>query len=172
MYVGEISTDAQRNALGSFMQLFIVSGILYVYVVGPYVSYVALQWACLAVPVLFAGLFFFMPESPYYFVAKGQKENAINSLCFLRGKTRDGVQDELSEITASVEESMRNKVSPTVLFTSKGNLKALIISSGLLAFQQLSGINVILFYSQSIFEKTGSDMEPAVASILVGIMFM
>lgn len=168
MYVGEVSSDAQRNALGSIMQVAIVSGILYVYVIGPYVSYAALQWACLAVPIVFAGSFFFMPESPYYYVQKGQKENAINSLCFLRGKSPEGVQDELSAITASVEESMANKVSPIVLFTSRGNLVALTISSGLLAFQQLSGINVILFYSQSIFEKTGSDMEPAVASILVG----
>lgn len=72
MYVGEISTDAARNALGSFMQLFIVGGILYVYVIGPYVSYWALQYCCLAVPIVFAGLFYLMPDSPYYFIGKGE----------------------------------------------------------------------------------------------------
>lgn len=46
----------------------------------------------------------------------------------------------------------------------------MIISVGLLSFQQLSGINVVLFYSQSIFEKAGSSMDPAVATILVGIV--
>lgn len=86
----------------------------------------------------------------------------------MRGKSPEGVQDEISEIQASVEESKRNKASALDLFKSKGNVKALIISSGLVSFQQLSGINVILFYSTSIFQKTGSDLEPAVASILVG----
>lgn len=45
---------------------------------------------------------------------------------------------------------------------------ALIISAGLISFQQLSGINVVLFYSQSIFEKAGSSMDPAIATICVG----
>lgn len=86
----------------------------------------------------------------------------------MRGKSAEGVQDELSEIQASVEETKRNKASALDLFKSKGNVKALVISSGLVAFQQLSGINVILFYSTSIFQKTGSDLEPAIATILVG----
>lgn len=72
MYVGEISTDSARNALGSFMQLFIVSGILYVYAIGPFVSYWALQYACLVIPVVFTSVFFFMPESPYWYIAKGK----------------------------------------------------------------------------------------------------
>lgn len=46
----------------------------------------------------------------------------------------------------------------------------MIISGGLLAFQQISGINVVLFYSQSIFQKAGSSMDPAVATICVGIV--
>lgn len=46
----------------------------------------------------------------------------------------------------------------------------MIISGGVLAFQQLSGVNVVLFYSQSIFEKAGSSMEPAVATIAVGVV--
>lgn len=54
------------------------------------------------------------------------------------------------------------------LFKNKGNVKALIISAGLISFQQLSGINVILFYSQSIFIKTGSDLKPEIATIIVG----
>lgn len=50
----------------------------------------------------------------------------------------------------------------------KLSFTALIISSGLVAFQQLSGVNVVLFYSQSIFEKAGSSLEPAIATICVG----
>ncbi|XP_055378064.1 facilitated trehalose transporter Tret1 [Condylostylus longicornis] len=170
MYVGEISTDDCRGALGSFMQLFIVSGILYVYAIGPYVSYMALQWACIVVPVIFAGAFFFMPESPYYYIQKGKKREAINALKFLRGQSDEGVATEMAEIQTSVEESMKTKGSVIDLFKNVGNRKALIISAGLIAFQQLSGINVVLFNAQTIFQDANTGLEPAVATILIGVV--
>uniref|UniRef100_A0A1B0D4P3 Facilitated trehalose transporter Tret1 n=1 Tax=Phlebotomus papatasi TaxID=29031 RepID=A0A1B0D4P3_PHLPP len=170
MYIGEISSDQYRGALGSFMQLFIVTGILYVYAIGPYVTYTALQWICLIPPLGFAAAFFFMPETPYYYTGKGDKINADKSLQFLRGKTADGVQEEALKIQEAVEEAMKNKGTIKDLVGNKGNLKALIICAGLLSFQQLSGINVVLFYSQIIFAKTGSSLDSAIATIIVGLV--
>lgn len=170
MYIGEISTDDSRGALGSFMQLFIVIGILYVNCVGPYSTYVMTQWICLIVPVAFAVTFWFMPETPYYYIGKGNRQAATKSLAYLRGKSVAGVKEEIEEIEASVQESMKEKGRFVDLFINKGNLKALIISCGLIAFQQLSGINAILFYTKTIFEKTGSSLDPALATILVCIV--
>lgn len=170
MYIGEIASNEYRGALGSLMQLCIVSGILYVYAIGPYVSWAGLQWACLALPVIFAGTFFFMPETPTYYLTKSRRDDAIASLQWLRGKTAEGVQKELEETSASVDEAMKNKAGVMDLFKTKGTTKALIICAGLISFQQLSGINVILFYSQTIFAKTGSTMSPAISTILVGIV--
>lgn len=113
-----------------------------------------------------------MPETPQYFIAKGQKENATNSLQFLRGKSRDGVQDELAIIQKTVEDSMKNKSSFLDVFKNKASAKALIISAGLLSFQQLSGINAVLFYSTSIFIKAGGGLDPAVSTILVGAVMV
>ncbi|XP_058977935.1 facilitated trehalose transporter Tret1 isoform X2 [Musca domestica] len=170
MYVGEIATDSVRGATGSLMQLFIVSGILYVYAIGPYVSYQALQWCCIAVPIVFDVCFFFMPESPYYLAGKGRKMEALKSLQFLRGQSADGAQDEMATIQAGVEESMANKGSIADIIKNPGNRKALFISAGLLVFQQFSGINVVLFNSQSIFESANTGLDPAVATIIVGIV--
>ncbi|GAB0096483.1 TRET1 [Sergentomyia squamirostris] len=170
MYIGEISTDQYRGALGSFMQLFIVTGILYVYAIGPYVTYTNLQWICLIPPLAFAAAFFFMPETPYYYTGKNDKINAVKSLQYLRGKSADGVQEEALRIQTAVDEAMKNKGTIKDLVANKGNLKALIICAGLISFQQLSGINVVLFYSQVIFQKTGSSLEPAIATIIVGIV--
>ncbi|CAO1352409.1 unnamed protein product [Diamesa tonsa] len=170
MYIGEIASDDCRGALGSFMQVGIVAGILYVYCIGPYVSFITYQYLCLIIPILFAVTFYFMPDSPHFYISKGRKADAIKSLKYLRGKSTEGIQEELNQIQESVEESMKNKGSAADIFNNKGNVKALIISAGLVSFQQLSGINVVLFYSQSIFEKTGSSMEPAIATILVGIV--
>lgn len=63
---------------------------------------------------------------------------------------------------------MRNKASPIDLFRSKGNLRALLTSAGLVIFQQLSGINVVLFYAQDVFKDTGSDLKPEIATIIIG----
>lgn len=42
-----------------------------------------------------------MPESPYFFVQKARKQEAIDALKYLRGKTAAGVQDELDFIQVS-----------------------------------------------------------------------
>lgn len=169
------------------MQLGIVIGILYVYCIGPFVSFVVYQYLCLIIPIAFIITFYFMPDSPHFYITKGRKSDAMKSLQFLRGKSEEGVQEELDMIQASVEESMKNKGSVADVFNNSGNVKglkifwkikkifheltylsALIIAAGLLTFQQLSGVNVVLFYSQSIFEKAGSSLDPAIATICVG----
>lgn len=172
MYVGEISSDETRGALGSFMQLGIVIGILYVYCVGPYVSFQTYQCLCMLIPIAFTVTFFFMPDSPHYYIQKGDEDAAVKSLKYLRGKSTEGVQEELDLIRSTVEESMKNKGTVRDVFANKANKKAFIISAGLLSFQQLSGINVVLFYCQSIFETAGSSLEPAIATIIVGAVMV
>lgn len=108
------------------MQEGIVLGILYVYCVGPYTSYVAMQYICLIPIVLFVATFFFMPETPHWYIAKGRRADAIKSLKFLRGKSAEGVQQELDSITQSVEEAMKNKGSARDIISNKGHLKCLL----------------------------------------------
>jgi hypothetical protein len=105
------------------MQLGIVIGILYVYCVGPYVEFVTYQYICLIIPILFAVTFFFMPETPHYFVSKARDADAIKSLQYLRGKSSEGVQEEFDEIKKSVEESMKNKGTLRDIFSNKGYFK-------------------------------------------------
>ncbi|ALC47794.1 CG1213, partial [Drosophila busckii] len=168
MYVGEIATDNVRGATGSLMQLFIVSGILYVYAIGPFVSYQALQWCCIVLPIISDIVFFFMPESPYYFAGKGRKTDAVRALQFLRGQSAEGVHDEMAIIQANVEEAMASKGTMMDLIKNPANRKALLICAGLISFQQLSGINVVLFNSQSIFASAGTGLNPAIATIIIG----
>lgn len=123
MYIGEIASDDCRGALGSFMQVGIVIGILYVYCIGPYVSFIAFQYICLIIPIVFLASFSFMPDSPHFYISKGRKADAIKSLQYLRGKTSEGVQEEFDTISASVEESMKNKGNVGDIFNNKGNLK-------------------------------------------------
>lgn len=47
---------------------------------------------------------------------------------------------------------------------------ALICSLGLMLFQQFSGINAVIFYTNNIFRSAGSDIDPVIATIIVGVV--
>nr|XP_029723342.1 facilitated trehalose transporter Tret1-like [Aedes albopictus] len=169
MYVAEIATDNRRGALGSLVQTYITLGILFDYVVGPYVSYVAFQWIQMALPIVFILAFINMPETPHFYVSRGNHPAAVRSLAFIRGKSVSDVQIEFNCIQFSVEESMRNRGSFKDLFRNHANLRALIICTGVVVFQQLSGINPVQFFAQTIFEKTGSGLPAELNAIIIGV---
>ncbi|XP_032680146.1 facilitated trehalose transporter Tret1-2 homolog [Odontomachus brunneus] len=172
MYVGEIAETSIRGALGSFLQLFITVGLLYSYAIGPYVSYTVFWIICAILPILFFACFILMPESPYYLLSKGRKEEAIASLAKLRSKSEAAVQKEADEIQAIIEEAFRDQASLSDLFKVKANRKALIYTCALASFQQLTGINFVLFYMQNIFISANSSVPTDQAPIIIGVVQM
>ncbi|EFA12961.1 facilitated trehalose transporter Tret1-2 homolog [Tribolium castaneum] len=170
MYIGEIAEDEVRDSLGSFMQLFIVVGLLFSYALGPYMSIMAFNIACVVSPCVFLVVFYlFIPESPYFLIREN-KDQAAQALMKLRSKSEEAIQEELEEIKASVEETLANKASFADIFKSKGLTKALTISVGLVSLQQLSGINIVLFYAQDIFTDAGSTIPADISTIIIGIV--
>ncbi|XP_039760459.1 facilitated trehalose transporter Tret1 isoform X2 [Pararge aegeria] len=167
MYCAEIATVESRGALGSFLQSFITVGFLLVYGVGPYVSYHAVAYLGVAVVALFAISFFFMPESPTYYLLKDKTEEAAQCLMTIRGRSRQGVAAELALIKADVTASKEKTATIGDVFRGS-NFKAFYISCALVFFQQFSGINAVLFYMTDIFKASGTDMEPSVATIIIG----
>lgn len=88
--------DSVRGALGSLLSLSACTGYLMVYCIGPYVSYNVLIYCSLIAPIIFAILFHFVPESPYYLLQKGRQSEAMTSLTWLRkGRTSFDVEKEL-----------------------------------------------------------------------------
>lgn len=97
IYLGEIADTEVRGALGTLLQAMLYCGILLEYCVGPYVSYHMLALVSGCVPVLFAVLFFFMPESPHWLLQRGRREDARQSLRWLRG-TGEQVRTPLGDL--------------------------------------------------------------------------
>lgn len=68
VYVGEIADKEIRGKLGSFFQLLITAGILFVYILGAFLSAQMTSAICGFLPILFGICIFFCPESPTYYV--------------------------------------------------------------------------------------------------------
>lgn len=64
-----------------------------------------------------------MPDSPHFYIAKGRKDEASKSLSFLRGKSFEGIQDELTRIESEVQELMKHKGTISDIFKSRGNTR-------------------------------------------------
>ncbi|KFB38860.1 AGAP001027-PA-like protein [Anopheles sinensis] len=166
-YTAEIAQPSIRGTLGTFFQLMVTVGILFVYAVGAGVDVQLLSIICGIIPLVFGAIFFFMPESPYYFVEKGRYSEAAGSLKKLRGAQ----YDEAAEIEDLKQEDAKMKAeSITILeaFRQKATIRALCISLGLMFFQQLSGINAVIFYNSDIFASANGGEEMSSASIIVG----
>ncbi|XP_050069832.1 facilitated trehalose transporter Tret1-2 homolog [Anopheles maculipalpis] len=178
LYIGEIASDQYRGALGCFIQIGSTLGILIVYCTGPFVSYFMLQVICCAVPILFGTLFLYMPETPHYLVQRGHNQRALETLMFLRGaRNTEEVKSELEEIQEYVKRRDGDDGAPvrTVhhlkhLLTNRGNRKALLISLGLVLFQQWSGIDIILANSELLFAESNASLGPIYGTIALGVL--
>ncbi|KAK9722416.1 Sugar transporter [Popillia japonica] len=169
-YIAEISDAPVRGMLGSTINNFLCSGLVVSYVIGAYLPIMWFNLVSAVFPIVFFVLFFMLaPDTPYYLIGKN-RDKAEQALSFLRSKPVNELQAELKEIEQTVEESKANAASFLDIFKSKGTIKALIISVLLCVFQQLSGINVVLFYAQTIFEASGISMSSEIPPIIIGAM--
>lgn len=100
---------------------------------------------------------------------QGRKSEASHALGIFRGDVYD-TNVELSNMEAEMESSASKKSSVFDLIKTRGNRKAVLASFGMMAFQQLSGINAVIFYTVTIFEAAGSDMDPDIAAIVVALV--
>nr|CAD7579601.1 unnamed protein product [Timema californicum] len=167
VYTAEIAQKEIRGLLGSFYQVLLTFGVLFTFAAGSVLSPFWLSTICAAVPVLFAATFVFMPETPVYFLRNDQGEKARHSLRWLRGPEVD-LEPELQELQLAVDEERKNQASLRDAFRTLGAKKGLLVSAGLLVFQQLSGVNSATFYTTVIFKDAGSKMAPTQATIIIG----
>ncbi|KAM6047004.1 solute carrier family 2, facilitated glucose transporter member 8 isoform 3-T3 [Theristicus caerulescens] len=162
VYISEVSHPKVRGMLGSCVQLMVVTGIL-----GAYVAGITLQWRWLAVLCSFPScimlLFMsFMPETPSFLLNRNKRSEAIASLRFLRGPYVDH-EWECRQIEASVQEeglNLSELKNPSVY-------RPLLIGVALMFFQQVTGINAVMFYAETIFEDANFK-DSRVASVVVG----
>jgi len=87
----------------------------------------------------------------------------------LRGDSYDP-SAELGQMQREAEQSALKKSSVFDLVRTRASRMALLASFGGMFFQQMSGINAVIFYTTPIFQASGSSMPPEVASIVVAVV--
>jgi len=170
VYIGEIAEDSIRGALGSGFQLMVVLGILFVNVIGKWAKHLLLSVICAIFPLVFAVFMIFAKESPKYLLMKGKSTEAIESLRWFRNKkSSQDVDVEFKMIEANVNEVLSTKTNIKDILLP-WNLRPTLIMMALMLFQQFSGINAVIFYTQQIFVSANSEMDPLNASIIVAVV--
>jgi sugar porter (SP) family MFS transporter len=176
MYIAEIAPARLRGRLVAVAQFNIVLGILVAFFSNMLIyrimdgNPIAWRWmfGVMAVPAtVFFILLFFVPESPRWLVKKGLVDKARG---VLQKVGAANVEAELGDIVNSLKEEAGAGV--TRLFQKKYSF-AIMCAVLLAVFNQLSGINVIMYYAPMIFEKAGASTNASMLqAVAVGVTNM
>ncbi len=157
VYIAEIAPAERRGRLVGLFQLMVVTGILVAFLSNALVGAIvrdaaAWRWK-LAVPalpaLLFLALLFRIPDSPRWLMARGRAADARTAMTLI------GVADPAAE-TAAIEAALRADAETRASRLSwRLHRKPILLAILLAAFNQLAGINAILYYSNDIFAAAG-----------------
>jgi sugar porter (SP) family MFS transporter len=172
MYISEIAPAKSRGRLVALFQFNIVCGILTAFLsnyllVGAGENAWRIMLGVQAVPALvFFLLVFAVPESPRWLLKMKRKDEARAVLGAL-GEA--GVDQEVREI----EESLRSEEGPAEHLFTKRYSRPILYAVGLAMFNQLAGINAIMYYAPRIFEMTGLSKDSAfLQAVSIGVTNM
>jgi SP family xylose:H+ symportor-like MFS transporter len=169
LYIAEISPSAIRGRLVSFNQLAIVGGMLIVYFVNWYIAaqgddtwLKATGWRLMlaseAVPsLIFLVLLMFVPDTPRWFVMRGKNERALAEL------RRITDEADARSILADIERTLKVREAPLFSFGTA----VIVVGIMLSVFQQLVGINAVLYYAPLMFSNMGASTDSALLQTIV-----
>ncbi len=174
LFISEISPPAYRGRLAGMFQFNIVFGILLAYLSNALLGEIgrnAWRWmlGVETIPALLYTLFSFgLPESPRWLIIHNNDHDA--GLLVFRKMNTSASEEELNKLVHEVEASA-NTTERKGSFFNKAMLKPIVLAFLIAFFNQLSGINAILYYAPRIFGLTGLGEQTALLqSIGIGVV--
>lgn len=170
LYIAEISPAASRGMLVSLNQLAITIGIVVSYFVDYSLASTGDWRWMIGLGVFPAAIFglgmLFLPESPRWLFKNGYEEKALQILTFIHGPLT--AQEEIEDIHKHVKTPRATLVQSMTPWVKR----ALVIGIGLAIFQQMTGINTVIYYAPMIFEFAGihTASTAILATSIIGIV--
>ncbi|KAG5830403.1 hypothetical protein ANANG_G00310250 [Anguilla anguilla] len=163
VYIAESSPPQLRGQLVTLNTLFITGGQFVASLVDGAFCYVRrggwrymLGLSVVPAALQFVG-FLFLPESPRWLIQRGLTQKARRVLSQIRGN--QNIDEEYDSIKSSIEEEEKDcgGGGPVIwrMLSYPPTRRALIVGCGLQMFQQLSGINTVMYYSATILQMSG-----------------
>ncbi|HEV2681376.1 MAG TPA: sugar porter family MFS transporter [Rhodanobacter sp.] len=170
MYLAEIAPERIRGAMVSLYQLMITIGILLAFLSDAAFSYSG-NWHWMLGIIAIPGAFFLLgvfalPDSPRWLMMKGRRDEAVAVLNKLRG---DAAQVERE--AADIQEQLRIPQSGWHMFLQNRNFRRSVGLGVLLQImQQLTGMNVMMYYAPRVFENVGFGTSTQMwSTVIVGL---
>lgn len=161
MYIAEISPARHRGRLVALAQFNIVLGILVAFISNYFIAELDIgdwEWRWMfGVEAIPAAAYYFLlfktPRSPRWLMSQGREEEARQVLTLVGVDESMGtVEEVVAEIKASLDLAHHDMEEP---FFQRKYLTPILLAFAIAAFNQLSGINAVLYYSKRIFESAG-----------------
>ncbi|RZF46609.1 hypothetical protein LSTR_LSTR002941 [Laodelphax striatellus] len=194
VYVSECAVPKIRGILGSLPALFMAFGVLVSYILGTFMPWNYLAIASALFPLAMFIFLIPLPESPVWLRNKDRPAKADQALEWLNQKPHSMKMEVFSVPASDVTEPERkpsqqpktvvalpvdgsketpnksvNPYSARILF-SKPTMVPFGLSCMILIFQQVSGIDTVIFYTVMIFSASESSIGDYTATILVGLV--
>jgi sugar porter (SP) family MFS transporter len=169
LYLSEIAPTEIRGAITSLNQSMITVGILVAYIVNTLLADAgAWRWmlglAVIPSLVLLVGMYF-MPETPRWLVSRGREDDARDVL--RRSRSEEEAENEIREI----KEVEREEEGGLSELRASWVRPALIVAIGLAIFQQIIGINTIIYYAPTTLTNVGyGDAAAIYANLVIGFI--
>lgn len=169
VYVSEVSSSNARGLLGTINQIATSVGVLACYTFTFFTDYKGLALFGAFNGALITVAMVFMPETPRWLISKGRTEEAVVNFVALRGCPVDVATTVVTKLD---EEMAKQKKSLSLQEILKPEImKPFGVSLLAMFFQQLSGIHVLLFYTQSIFLMVKFP-DGKVATLILGVVMV
>ena len=174
LYLAEMSDKNARGRIISSYQLMITVGILAAFLSDTALSYSG-SWrtmlTVIAIPaVILLITVFALPESPRWLATKERFSEAEDVLCRLHGD----IMEAHSEL-ANIKETLKIKQAGWSLFKVNKNVRRVVFLGILLqAMVQLTGFNIIMYYSPKILSLAGfaTTEEQMIGTVINGVVFV
>ncbi|GGE40153.1 putative metabolite transport protein CsbC [Pullulanibacillus camelliae] len=169
VYLSEMAPTHIRGSLASLNQLMITIGILIAYIIN-YIFTASEGWrwmlglAALPAVIMLIGTAF-MPESPRWLIKRNREDEARRVMAFTHAT------HEIDKEVDEMKETEKNQEDAWSILKSSWIRPMLIAGIGLAIFQQIIGINAVIYYAPTIFSKAGlADSSSILGTVGIGIV--